>query len=336
MKYGWQIEKIMEKKNAKTLLNDSEGFVYEEMLCDYAQQSAEVSPIKPYSFKKALNRFSLAKYRDALELVLYFGKNLVSMDLELPSPSLYECKDEDIVQLASIYMRRKEPTDYPYFRKIVSKKDHIQFRYLASLNTFLGKSYYLSRDEYYILVHKINGIQDSVTLLHETGHIENYLKYDMNLSYLYAELTPMIREHYSFDFFKSYAQPEEVEKQRILSLNHYLMRILNLYYGIAFLLKLKGDSHLLKHFVTHYDDFSSNVDISYLYGLLTGELEQELGYAFSFLASLDIYSHCEPKDSRIFVTSYEIGTREVTKKVADRVFSYLTETLKPYQKTKKK
>ncbi len=334
MAYGWKMDKlILDFCNGK--LDEAEKHVYQEMILDNACQKRTVTPISKAQFRRALNQFSISNYKEEVDLLIYFGQMLSSLNLDLPKPSLERYSESDVINLAKIYMRRNEPNDYPYFRRLVNCQERIQFNYMAPIDFFLGKTYFLSSNNYFVLINSINGIQDTVTLLHEASHIEEYLKYGFNLSKYYAELAPITREHYSFDLLHTYADKSEVEKQRILSLNHYLSRIMKLWYGIRFIMDLRENANYWKQQMANFDAFATNVNVPYIYGLLTNELENEIGYFLSFVASLDIYSHCTAQESNIFITSYQIGARKVTSKNINRVVVYLLDILKPYQKVKK-
>ncbi len=334
MAYNWQMDKlILESNNAK--LEDMEKNVYQEMIADYSGKRIDIPSISKAQFRRAINQFQLSNYKEELDLILYFGRMFSSLDLDLPTPILNRYPESDVINLAKIYMRRKEPNDFPYFRRIVNCQGRIQFNYIAPKDYFLGKTYFLDSNSYYILINSINGIQDTVTLLHESSHVEGYLKYGFNLSKYYAELAPITREHYSFDMLRTYDLSEEVEKQRILSLYHYLARTIKFWNAILFIMDLKNNTNHWKQSMADFQTFSQYFDVPYIYGLLTTTLEQEIGYTLSFIASLDIYSHCSSQESNIFITSYQIGTRKVTQKSIDRVVVYLLEVLKPYQKVKK-
>lgn len=336
MTYGWQMGELTSE--SERLENSQQDFakkdVYQEMILDYSQEKRNIENVNRAQFKRAITHFNFTEYQNELELILYFEKLLSDFELSDLLPNLDQYSEEDVVNLAKIYMRRKEPNDYPYFRKIVTCQERIQFCYLAPKNSFLGKSYFLDRNHYYILINSINGIQDAVTLLHESSHVENYLKYGLNLSKYYAELAPMTREHYSFDMLSIYDERDEVEKQRALSLNHYLTKIRKLCNGVNLLFNLKRNQGNLKQILSDFDSFSTYVDVNYLHELLSSSLESEIGYALSFIASLDIYSNCTPQESNLFITGYQIGTRNVSRKIVDRVVPFLLSTLKPYQKVK--
>ncbi len=336
MTYGWQIGEIKSKvkRNSNSQIEAIEKDVYQEMILDYSHKNLNKSRVNKAQFKRAVTRFEFSNYQEELSLILYFGECLFHLDIDIPNLNLERYPEKDVINLGKIYMRRKEPNDYPYFRKITNCPEKIQFCYTAPKNTFLGKSYFLDRDNYYILINSVNGIQDTVTLLHESSHVETYMKYGINLSRYYAELSPITREHYCFDMLKNYDESSEVEKQRTISLNHYLMRIMKLCNAIHIILSLKKNPSSLKEWLSDFDTISTYIDISYLYKLLTNSLESEIGYALSFIASLDIYSNCTPQEANLFITTYQIGTRKVSIKSIDRTVSYLLETLRPYQKVK--
>lgn len=337
MAYGWQMGDLLSK--SKELSNTPKDIeakeIYQEMIADYSHPLREKEVyVNSAQWKRAIGHFNVANYQEEFDLLLYFGNLLSHLDLDLPTPHFVPYEESDVINLAKIYMRRKEPNDYPYFRKITNSHDRIQFCYTASQSSFWGKSYFLDRSHYYILINSKNGIQDAVTLLHETSHIENYLKYGINLSQHFAELSSMTREHYGFDTFRIYDESSEVEKQRRISLNHYLLRIMKLYNAINLILALKRNSFSLKYVLSDFEKFSTYFDIDYLFSLLSGMIEKELGYALSFIASLDIYLNCTPQESNLFITSYQIGTRRLSKKAIDKVSTYLLTTLEPYQKVK--
>ena len=336
MAYRWNIKDIeAQLEQPDTMVSTDEKDVYREMIADYSHQEQPFDGVNVHQFRKALNHFRFSAYKNEIDAILYFGNQLLNMELKMPEIKRIRYREQDVVSFASTYMRRKEPNDFGYYKKVVGRKNRIHFDYLASEDTFLGKSYFLSEDEYYLYVHRVGGMQDSVTLLHESCHIENYLKYGLNLSSFYAELAPMTREHYAFDLLRTYGSEEEVEKERFISLNHYFAKIMKLYEALLFLNNLKKNKSFLRQNFVRYDEFYECFDVPYLYGLLTGMMEQEIGYALSFMASLDIYNHSAPERSNLFITSYQIGTRTVTPKVIDRVLPYLTDEFKPYQKVKK-
>lgn len=336
MTYGWQMEDLKLKSDElENTKNESpEKKVYQEMLFDCSNDKKQRDSVSKPQFKRAIHNFPFSEYKEELEMIIYFGMIISCLDLNLPTPVLETYEESDVINLGKIYMRRNEPNDYPIFRKIVKCQDRIQFRYCAPRTSFLGKTYFLNHDNYYILINSVNGIQDAVTLLHESSHVENYLKYGINLSKYFAELASITREHYGFAAFRTFADSKEVDKQRNISLNRYLMKSIRLYNALLFLLDLHRNPNKCKQIISDFDAFSTTYDVDYLYGILSGNLETEIGYTLSFIASLDIYSHCSPEESNLFITSYQIGNRRVTKKIIDRIVPYIMETLSSYQKKK--
>lgn len=333
---GWRVEELENKMNdlSNSQKDLIEKEVYQEMLKDYSQKETPQKRVSKAQFKRAVIQFDFTSYQQELSLLLYIGQLLSSIDLEIPTPKLVRYPETDVINLAKTYMRRKEPNNFPYFRKMTNCQEKIQFCYLAPWTSFLGKTYFFNKYNYYVMINSVNGVQDTVTLLHESSHVENYLKYGINLSKYYAELSSITREHYSFDMLEKYDQKGEVDKQRVLSLNHYIARIMRLFNALNFLLCLKKNQNQLKSILANFNEFSRCFDVEYLFRLLSGELEIELGYALSFIASLDVYLHCTPQESNLFITSYQIGTRNVSRKVIDRVVPSLLDILSPYQKVK--
>lgn len=334
MKYGWQIGDIENKlsnlpdKCSSTEYENSVRNVYEELIRDYYNTDIEDTFAGKGEFVKALKEFNFRNVNGKyLDLAIYLGSALQNVSFELPTPEVEDYSLDKIIDIAKIYMRRTEKGSNYNFKRVISNPKRIHILFNQSVFNAWGKSYIINREEFYILIRGINGIQDTVTFLHESSHIEDYLKSNGQIPTVYYELASLTREHYAFDFMNIYEQKEDVEKNRVTSLYHYVVRAIRLYKTIYLISDITKNQKHLDAIVEDYDKFASNMNVGYITRLLNSNLEDELSYIVSFIASLDIYLNCLKEEAPIFVSMYHAGIRDINMKVIDRIVPYIIQTL---------
>lgn len=341
MKYGWQIGEIEDKlsslpdKYSSTDYEISVRNVYEEMLRDYYDIDSEIESASKGEFISALRNFNFGTVNGKyLDLAIYLGNALQNISFEIPTPDVEDYSLDKIIDVSKVYMRRTEKGSNYKFKKVISNPKRIHIIFNQSLFNTWGKSYIINREEFYILIKGINGIQDTATFLHESGHIEDYFKSNGDIPINYYELSSLTREHYAFDFMKTYESEESIEKIRATSLYHYAIRAVRLFQTIYLISDLTRNEKYLDDILEDYDRFSRNVNVGYIARLLNSNLEEELSYVVSFIASLDIYLHCLKEEAPLFVSMYHAGIRDINMKVIDRIVPYIKETLFNNSKTK--
>jgi hypothetical protein len=331
MKYGWQIKEIEDKlsklpdKELSTHYENVSRLVYEEMLSDYSGKIGVMhSDNAKTDFIKAVQEFDFNDINsNHLNVAIYLGEIFKELEFEMPSIQLPNYGLEEIVDISKVYMRRKESGNNYLFKKIISNPKRLHIKFNQSIYNFLGKSYILSDSEFYVLINGINGVQDTVSFLHESGHIEDFFRKKESLPLRYLELASLTREHYAFDFMRGIENEEDVEKARKVSLYHYLARIIRLYNTIMLVMTLNSDQEYFASVLDEHEKKKLNINMTGITGILQSNFEEELMYITSFIASLDIYLNCLQEEAPMFVSMYQMGKRDVTVKVIDRIIPYL-------------
>jgi len=332
MKYGWQIDdikkKLSEEENNDSVIAQYKKDVYTEMLEDHSTSiKEEVFRLTPNHFIQAIKDFKFNVDENVnVSYAFYFGGVFSDDEFVLPDVDLPMYPIEKVVEKAKSFIRRNDNSSYYFIRKLFDRKSRIHMTQVCPFSTFLGKSYILEKNDHYILINSVNGVQDVVTLLHEATHIEENKKSANDISKPFKELGPLTREHYLFDFMEKFEDPEEVNNARINSLYHYLGRAIRLYETVTLVNNIKANNsvHYIKN---NFDTFSQNLDVQSVYEFITSDIDAEVDYILSLIASLDIYLNSSPSDSHFFMSMYQTQMASINSKTLDTVTSYLVDTM---------
>jgi len=336
MKYGWQIDeiekKLSEEEKNDILVSQYKKEVYAKMLEDCLPLVEEdYSKISLNRFIHAVNNFEFnVKINANISTALYLGSLFSDKKIELPEVDLPIYPLEQVVDHAKAFVRRNDKNSYYFTRRLLDNKSRIQMTQICPFSSFLGKSYILQKNDYYILINSVNGVQDTVTLLHEASHIENNISMNDENSLSLIELGPLTREHYAFDFMENYEDPKEVTNARVTSLYHYLEKAIRLYETITLIEDINKDNN--------FETFSKSNEFYSVYKFITSNIHTEVDYIASLIASLDIYLNCSSSEAQFIVTQYQKGEEPLSVKTVDRVAPYLIKTFneKPYSNYQKK
>jgi len=342
MRYGWKIDDIENK--LKQLPNDSEGAtyaksVYQEMIHDYhGQQAEEETKIPKSLFLDAIESFSQSYSADLdSTIAIYLGSLFSAGGIELPTVNLPSYPTEQVVDTANSFIKHSWDSHY-FFKRVTNNSSRLQHFEATLSPTFLGKSYLLQKNEYYILINGVHGVQDTITLLHEGTHVEDYIKLIDRVPVKYRELSALTREHYGFDYMEAYEDTDEVNNARIMSLMHYLARAISLYESVTLAFNMKANEELYHYVSEHYDKFCNEAEVNKIYKILSEGFDEEVDYVLSLILSLEIYYNCEVKEAPHFISVYQSGIRPISCKVVDRIAPRLLEIIykKPNYKAKEK
>jgi hypothetical protein len=341
MKYGWKIDEI-ERRLAQLPPDNASGeathkrrLVYEEMLKDYKGETKQDDCVFNKSqFLYALDSFDLNIYDDPrVAVALHLGSLFCNTEFAVPYPNLPTFSDEQVIDCAKKFISQHNRDSQYFFKKIVADRTHIQFLSPDIITGFLGKSYILQKNEFYIAINSLNGIQDTITMLHEGAHIESFIRLGTTTKH-FAELPAMTREHYAFDFLSDKADYLEINKIRAIAMYSHLSRAIRIYEAVMLMTTVKSNPHL--HDLAHneFETFSTDIDIPCITKVLTEIFESELEYIQSFVASLEIYLNSDSENAAHLISMYQSGIRKLNYKVVDKIAPHIMDTLckKPFEK----
>ena len=327
MRYGWKIEEI--ENRLKIPSNDeTTKAVYQEMIDDYyGKNDVNDFKVTKSMFFDAIEEFKQSdNYNLDSTIAIYFGALFSSNVIDYPVVNLPNYPTEQIVGTANDFIK-KHWDSYYFFKRVTNNGARLQHFEMANPKTFLGKSYLIHKNEYYMLINGIHGVQDTITLIHEGTHIEDYIRLIGKVPVKYRELSALTREHYGFDYMEQYEDVDEVSNARAISLFHYLARAIDLYEAVALAINLNSNDDLYYYASEHFDKFSSETEVNKIFRILSEDFAEEVDYVSSLILSLEIYFNCEAKEAPHFISIYQSGIRPLSFKIVDRIAPRLLEIL---------
>ena len=344
MKYNWSPEDINEKMS-KFAFQTEESlknyYVYRSMLFDMGYFKEEEHPkILRDEFFSELGKFDVSYFDNQFfDLVTYISNYMSDYILSIETLFLKKREPSYIIKTCKDFYKKNDKDSYNYFNKIVKQTDRIHFLTGKENNSFLGRSYILSKNNYYILINGLNYLEDTVALIHEGKHIENAMKSYKGTIDLYQELSSILYELYMIDYLiQINNKNEETLKLKIKTINKYITHIKQMANQIEFIKALKSfnDSNNTYQDVNeNYDLYYSEYNLLKIYDIMkNGYSQKEIGSLVSFIVAIDLYNNCKIKEVNNVLSCYMFGVYKLQPKIVDGVLEYVSSQFKPYKQEK--
>ena len=205
MKYNWSTEDI-NKKMSKFAFQTEESlkyyYVYRRMLFDMGYFNEEEHPkILKDEFFSELEKFNINYFDNQFfDLIIYISNYMSDYILTIETLLLEKKEHSYVIKTCKEFYKKNDKESYSYFNKITKQSDRIHFLSGKENQKFLGRSYILSKNNYYILINGINYLEDTIALIHEGKHVENAMKAYKGTIDLYQELSSILYELYMIDY----------------------------------------------------------------------------------------------------------------------------------------
>ncbi len=344
MKYNWSAEDINEKMSEyafQTEKNLKNYYVYRSMLFDLGYFKEDKHPkVSKDEFFSELDKFNINYFESPFFDLIKYISNIIS-EYELNIETLYLEKKEPnyIIKTCKDFYKRNDKDSYTYFNKITKQSDRIQFLSGRDNSDFLGRSYILSKNNYYILINGLNYLEDIVALIHECKHVENAMKSYKGTIDLYQELSSIVYELYMIDYLSQIQdRREEVLRLKIKTINKYIIRINKMFNQIEFIKSLKSfddPNNTYQDVYENYDLYYEEYDLLKIYDVLkNGYSQKEIGNIISFIVAIDLYNNCKIKEVNNILSCYMFGIYKLQPKIVDGVLDYVSNQFKSYKKDK--
>lgn len=344
MNFNWIVSDIEEKlKHSMTFsTNNTKTTIYSKMLSDLNNNKMHtVSKISRDVFFENLMYFDLKCFDNPFfKLISYIAANLKEYDLMINSPTQEKKNHSHTIKLCKDFYKKNDKDSALYFKKIIKTPGIFQFMYNPN-NLFLGRTYILSSDEYYILINGKNYLEDSLSTIHETKHVEMAIKgYNKGIS-LYQELPSILYELYMIDYLSTIDDNKmEVLRLRLCNLNKYLENIKKIDEQIKLIKNLKKDNDIHNLYQNLYENYDLYYDEYNLYELndilINGFSQKETGAIISFIVAIDIYLNSRMSNVNNVLSCYIFGVYKMKPSMIDGILEYITSTFRPYEKINKK
>ena len=341
MTFRW-IEKDIENKlkdtlKLQTIEANRKANIYSTMLFDLKNCSNNVYKISKDTFFENLHDFNDSYFNKTYEaffnLITFLSNNIHDYEFDFnilkperknPVQSIKLCKD---------FYKKNDKDSHTYFKKIIKTQDFIQVCD-NPFNHFLGRSYIINNNEFYILVNGRDYLEDSLATIHETKHIEMAIKgYNTGISF-YDELPAILYELYLIDYLSAVDNNRcAVNRLRMMNLNKYIVNIKKLSNSIELIKELKNlDSCLFQDLYENFELYYDDYDINYVNNILVnGVSEAEIGKLVSFIVAIDVYLNSRMNNINKIITLYSYGIYKLKPSIIDGVLEYITSMLRPYE-----
>lgn len=344
MKYNWCAEDINEKMSEYAFQTEESlknYYVYRSMLFDMGYFKEDNHPkISRDEFFSELEKFDENYFNSPFfDLIKYISNAITDYELNIETLYLEKKEPSYVIKICKDFYKKNDKESYSYFNKIVKQTDRIHFLSGREHNDFLGRSYILSKNNYYILINGFNYLEDTIALIHECKHVENSIKSYKGTIDLYQELSSIVYELYMIDYLsQNQDRKDETLKLRIKTINKYITHINKMANQIDFIKAMKNFNDPNNT----YQDVYENYDLYYEeYGLLkifdilkNGYSQKEIGSLVSFIVAIDLFRNCKIKEVNNILSCYLFGIYKLQPKIVDGVLDYVSTQFKPYKKEK--
>lgn len=340
MKYKWQVDNIKRElasiDNPILDVDKKKKQIYTSMLFDIGVIEKESRPhIKCDDFFDACMSFDMSYFNTSFFRMLNFlNKAFINLNLDEDVQNVKETSLDYVVSLARDYYKRYDKNNLNYFKKIISNPSRINF-VNDKLAHFLGRSYILSSNEYYILITAPNFLAQTSTLVHEAKHVEGRLKgYDNGIS-LYQELPSYIHELKTLDYLEIISNEKEniniIRKQLIYK---YIMMIRKIASQQELIEKLLYDGDFFSTISANYDYYYDEYHFDELYDIMVhGYQASTLSHIISFIVGTDIYLNTPKGNIDNVVSCYLFGMFKMRPNIVEGIIKYVNDVLKPKEDT---
>lgn len=344
MKYNWNTDDINEKMSEYALQTEESlkyYYVYRSMLFDLGYFKEDNHPkISRDEFFSELEKFDVNYFDNQFfDLITYISNAISDYELNIKN-SLSVKKDANyIIKTCKDFYKRNDKESYNYFNKIVKQSDRIKFLSGKENSTFLGRSYILSKNNYYILINGSNYLEDTVALIHEGKHVENAMKSYKGTIDLYQELSSILYELYMIDYLiQINDKNEETLNLKIKTINKYITHITKMANQIEFIKALKSfndPNNTYQDVNENYDLYYKEYNLLKIYDIMkNGYSQKEIGSLVSFIVAIDLYNNCKIKEVNNVLSCYMFGVYKLQPKIVDGVLEYVSTQFKPYKQEK--
>jgi len=340
MKLNWIVSDIENKiKNVKLSHDEvsiKNQFIYGKMLSDLSYTSStKKNHISREDFFERLNEFELSYfYNPFFNLINEIYKYISDYDYEFEYAEYEYMEPENVIKVCKDFYKQGDKDSFTMFKRILKSDNSIQYIDNRDLS-FLGRTYYISQDEYYILINGRNYLENIIATIHECKHVDMYLRgYNKGLP-IYNELAPIIYEMNMIDYLEKI---DDIGNLKINNINKYIQLIRKIGFQINLIKDLKSTKHESDSFELIYNNYEQIYDeyrIEELYNVLNvGYSRSVIGKIISFIVGLDIYINGSQNNINNLITCYIFGIYKLEPSILDDVLEYINQIYKCYDKEK--
>jgi hypothetical protein len=347
MTFDW-IDKDIETKLNENLRLQSidaqrKADIYSTMLTDLKRCSChEIHKIDRETFFENLLEFNESYFNKTYELffnlITFLSNNISEYELDFDILKPEKKNPVQSIKLCKNFYKKNDKESLAYFKRIISIPNIIQISD-NPCNHFLGRTYIINNNEFYMLINGRDYLEDSLATIHESKHVEMAVRgYNTGIS-LYNELPAILYELYMIDFLSSVdGNKYAVSRLRMMNLNKYLLDIKKLANTIELIKELKNpDFNLYQDIYENYDLYYDDYDFSYVNSILVnGVTEEEIGKLISFIVAIDIYLNSRINNAHKVVSLYTYGLYKMKPSIINGVLEYINSMVRPYEKPKVK
>lgn len=341
MKLNWITSDIEDKlKNSKLSYDEvslKNQFIYTKMLSDLNYTSPnKKNYVSKEDFFDCLNDFELSYFYSPLfNLIGYMYDKIKDINYQFDYEEYEDKEPEDIIKICKEFYKQGDKDSYSMFKRILKSNNCIQYINNRDLY-FLGRTYYINQDEYYMLINGRNYLENTISTIHECKHVDMYIRgYNKGIP-IYNELAPIIYEISMIDYLDTI---DDIGNLKINNINKYIQLIRKIGYQINLIKDLKNTkqaSENFDHIYTYYYQLYDEYNIGELYNVLNaGYSRSVIGKIISFIVALDIYLNTSQNNINNMISCYIFGMYKIDPSILDEVIEYINELYKPYTKLKK-
>lgn len=336
MKYSWDIENIKKKLNkannsSSKLCIDKK--IYSSMLADLTVPKREkINKVEKNEFFTALDKFDINYFNNTIfKLINYIASNLVDNSTTLCKNDFdIKKNDSTVIKICKDFYKKNDKDSLLYFKKIINNESRINF--INTSAPFLGRTYIINMSEYYILINGKNYLEDTLSLVHESKHVEMFLKgYNKGITH-YEELSSILYELYMIDYLLQTDNTDDiVNRIKIQTINKYVNLINNISSYINYIKRLKESSVFYDNIKENYDLFYYKDELYNIFSILNmGVSEKEIGKIVSFIVAIDIYLNSKMSNVNNVLSCYIFGIYKLKPGIVDCVIKYINSIYEPY------
>ena len=339
MKINWIVSNIENKlKNAILTDNIRNQVIYSRMLSDLSYaSSSERERISREDFIEKLNQFDLSYfYNSFFNIISFLYEKIIDKDYSFECETDEKRESEELIKLCRDFYKKNDKDSFNMFKRII-RNDNI-FEFLNNRDLpFMGRTYYINQEEYYVLVNGRNYFEDTLSIIHETKHIDMYIRGYNNGLTIYNELAPILYEMYMIDYL---SQMENTGNLKITNINKYIQLIRKLGFQMSLIKELKSTrlpNEAFQYLYNNYDRLYDEYDLENVYKVLNvGYSKKTIGSIISFIVALDVYLNCKINNVNNVLSLYLFGKYKFQPSILNGILEYIDELYKPYKNSKVK
>jgi len=343
MKLNWSVDDIENKlKNAKLYIDDNtirKQLVYSCMLTDLNDITSSKSKfIEREEFFEKLKDFDLSYfYSPFFNLISYVYDKLHDIKYISTLEAREKKEPEDIVKYCKFFYKQVDKDSFSTFKRIVKNDNCIHFMDNIH-NRFMGRTYYINQDEYYILINGRNYIEDSLALVHEIKHVDMNIRGYNNGLKSYSELAPILYEMYMIDYLEDVENIEDIGLIRVNNINKYVELIKNIGKQMELIKNLKSTKlpgDIYEYIYNNYNDIYNDYKLEDIYKVLcNGYSKRVISEIISFMVAIDIYLNVKPNNINNVLALYIFGIYKIKPDLLDSSLEYIEDMYRLFGNTK--